>query len=335
MAVGDQWLKNHRETSLWANPAGDSGWIGKMPQFSVFKRTGPQEGERIPVQYFGSSTVNAINGYVTALDLGPVGPPPTIPPAEPEWDSAPDHGGRWLQNHRETSLLDGPTGPTDGGPAVRQWTIFAQLGPQKGARIPVYHFGGSRVAPRAAWVTALDLGPIPEPAELPRPDPDIAEPPPIIQAPSPNHAGFRQVTLGCVIHATQGEAESVEQEFQGTLNHFGNAANEVSSHIVIAHDGTIAEVVDPDLIAWHAGFHNDEYLGVELVQPNLGLEITDDQLRSCAWWLTRMSGRYGFELTEENLPEHRNTAQGISVGKTDVDEPYTFARLKAFLDAMA
>src|SRR5688500_10628955 len=100
MAIGGQWLRNHRETSLWANPDGEAGWIGKMPQFSFFQQTGPQQGPRIPVQYFGSSTVDATTGWVTATDLGPVGLPDAIPPIEPEWSSAPGRGGRWLKNHR-------------------------------------------------------------------------------------------------------------------------------------------------------------------------------------------------------------------------------------------
>jgi hypothetical protein len=41
-----------------------------------------------------------------------------------------------------------------------------------------------------------------------------------------------------------------------------------------------------------------------------------------------MSQRFDFALVEGNLPEHRQTAQGAQVGKTDVSLPYSFNRLK-------
>jgi hypothetical protein len=332
MADGGQWLKNFRETELWGESDGQTGWLGKMPQWSVFQQTGEQDGARIPIRYFGSRTVEKGEGWITAMDVGPVEAPAQDPPDEPEWSGTPGGGGRWLQNFRETSLLGGRTGSSD-GPTVHQWTVFAQLGQQRGARIPIYHYGGSGAPPRVAWVAALDVGPISQPNPLPQLE--IDEPPTIIQRLSPNHSGRRLQTVGCVIHSTRGDAPNVNQEFEGTLNHFGNPASEVSAHIVIAADGTIAEVVDPDLTAWHAGFHNDSFLGIELVQPRPGDEITDAQLRSCAWWLNRMSRRYGFGLTEANLPEHRNTAQGMSKRKSDVDAPYTYARLKSFIDGTA
>jgi N-acetyl-anhydromuramyl-L-alanine amidase AmpD len=134
-----------------------------------------------------------------------------------------------------------------------------------------------------------------------------------------------------VIHSTRGNAVNADVEFRGTLNWFSNPQSQVSAHIVIGPDGTVAEVVAPDLMAWHAGQHNSTHLGVELAQPRQGDSITEAQYRSLAWWLRRQGARYGFPLTRTNLPEHRETAQGKTLGKSDVGAPYSYAVLARYL----
>jgi hypothetical protein len=326
---------NFRETELRDGPEGD-GWIAKMPQFSIFRQLEPQEGPRIKVHYFASRIAEATDGWVDARDLGPVDPPGEENPREPDFTSPPGGGGRWLSNHRKADLRsgDGETAPVVA--RIPQFSILAQLAPQIGQQIPVYYYGNSRLQPCVGWAVAADLGPIHQPLQVPPPEPESPEDAPLVfDSPSPNHGGIRAQTLGCVIHSTRGGAPSVEQEFRGTLEHFKNPGSQVSSHIVIAADGTIANVVDPDLVAFHAGFHNSSMLGIELVQPRIGDEVTDAQYRSCALWLTEMSNRFGFALVEGNLPEHRQTAQGTQVGKTDVNLPYSFHRLKMFLDEVS
>ena len=132
------------------------------------------------------------------------------------------------------------------------------------------------------------------------------------------------------MHSTRGNASTPENEFRGTLNWFSNPNASVSAHIVIAHDGRIAECVDPALQAWHARAENARRLGIELCQSRPGDHITDAQLRSAAWWLKRMSERFGFPLTAEALPEHRHTPSGIQDGKSDVGADYSFERLARF-----
>lgn len=132
------------------------------------------------------------------------------------------------------------------------------------------------------------------------------------------------------MHSTRGGTGDPEREFQATLNWFANPAAGVSAHIVIAADGRIAECVDPALEAWHARAENGRRLGIEICQARLGDPITDEQLRSAAWWLKRMSARFGFPLTEAALPEHRDTPSGRGDGKSDIGAPYTFARLAQF-----
>jgi N-acetyl-anhydromuramyl-L-alanine amidase AmpD len=152
-------------------------------------------------------------------------------------------------------------------------------------------------------------------------------PPRIISSPSPNHDGRRAQTLGCVLHSTRGGAPTVEQEFQATLAWFADPRSQVSAHAVIAADGTLAQVVDPDLIAWHCRAKNASYLGVELVQPRLGDPITDAQYQTLAWWLMQMAKRYGFPLTAETLPEHWETPEGRADGKTDIQPPFDKQKL--------
>lgn len=133
------------------------------------------------------------------------------------------------------------------------------------------------------------------------------------------------------MHSTNGRGATYDLEFEGTLRWFANPASEVSAHIVIAADGTIAEVVDPDHRAWHCGELNDQYLGIEIAKPAASSHVYDEQLRSAAWWLKRMAERYGFSLTPATLPEHRQTSQGKRIGKVDIGGDYSYARLAAYL----
>lgn len=114
----------------------------------------------------------------------------------------------------------------------------------------------------------------------------------------------------------------MDAEFQSTLRWFASPASGVSAHIVIAADGTIAEVVDPDLIAWHCRELNQTMLGVEIVQPRPGDPISAEQYASLRWWLQRMRDRYGFPLDPSHLPEHWQTGPGQRDGKTDIEAPF-------------
>lgn len=152
-----------------------------------------------------------------------------------------------------------------------------------------------------------------------------------IDAPSPNHDGPRALTQGVVLHSTRGGAATVEAEFAATLAWFAGTASQVSAHVVIAADGTLARVVEPDLIAWHCRELNQTHVGVELVQPKRGDPITDAQYTTLAWWLRQMANRYGFALTAETLPQHFETVPGKRDGKTDIEPPFDKARLLGIL----
>ncbi len=108
----------------------------------------------------------------------------------------------------------------------------------------------------------------------------------------------------------------------------------MSAHVVIAADGTIAECVAPELEAWHAGWHNSEWLGVELVQPHAGDPIAEAQYLALAWWLQRMASRFDFPLSPTTLPEHRETSQGKAQGKSDIGPPFSLGRLLEMYDSI-
>lgn len=155
-----------------------------------------------------------------------------------------------------------------------------------------------------------------------------------ISRPSPNHGGLRSATRGVILHSTRGGASTVEQEFAGTLNWFANPASQVSAHDVIAADGTLAFVVDDELTAWHAGIHNNEWLGIELVQPRLGDPFTDAQFKTLGERLRYLSAKFGFLLDAEHLPFHSQVQQGIASGKSDAVPRNDQAAIDAFRAAL-
>ena len=130
-----------------------------------------------------------------------------------------------------------------------------------------------------------------------------------------------------VVHGTDGGASSVEREYAATLAWFASAASQVSAHVVIAWDGTIAQVVDPALIAWHAREYNEHHLGAELVHPKVTDPISDAQYASLAWWITRMANQFGFPVNAETIVEHRLIPPGIRDGKQDVGVVFDKARV--------
>lgn len=73
--------------------------------------------------------------------------------------------------------------------------------------------------------------------------------------------------IGIVYHDTGGTAQSA-------LNWFADPAAKVSSHYVIAKDGTIYRCVPDEKAAWHAGM--SEWFGYENLNDwTIGIEIED------------------------------------------------------------
>ncbi len=131
---------------------------------------------------------------------------------------------------------------------------------------------------------------------------------------------------GCVLHATHGKGRTLEEEFAGTLAWFANPASEVSAHVIIAANGTLAVAVNPDRKAWHAKSYNTTHLGIEFVKrdPSMYQDVlTDAQYKTAAWWLVKMAREFQFSLTASRLPEHRT----IQSDKIDIGSGFDRAAL--------
>ena len=83
-----------------------------------------------------------------------------------------------------------------------------------------------------------------------------------------------------VLHAT------VIDDINSVINHFKNPASQVSAHYTIDKDGSIVQHVDITKRAWHAGKSqmadgrenvNDFSIGIELINPNDGIDPWPDQ----------------------------------------------------------
>lgn len=124
-----------------------------------------------------------------------------------------------------------------------------------------------------------------------------------------------------IVHGTRGGA-LYGTEFDATLNWFSSEASQVSAHWVIARDGTTARVVPDSHRAWHAAEHNGVAIGIELEQPNSDDEITTPQYEKL-----HLIGRTYYpsipmihrtNVAQAGWIEHRETPQGIGMGKSDV-----------------
>lgn len=128
--------------------------------------------------------------------------------------------------------------------------------------------------------------------------------------------------MGIIIHSTRGGAD-YGREFNATLAWFADPGSKVSAHVVLGFDGRRAHVVPHNLMAWHAGDMNAQWLGVELEQPHQGDPISDVQYAMLREWIAEMQAVYG----TLQLVEHKGSPQGQAVGKSDVGPPFDMGLL--------
>lgn len=88
---------------------------------------------------------------------------------------------------------------------------------------------------------------------------------------------------GMVIHYTAGG------NYQGSVDWFMNPDSKVSAHYVIGREGQIAEVVAPELKAWHAG-GSQLYEHTDVNNITIGIELANWGL------LTEIEGKYYADL---------------------------------------
>lgn len=62
-----------------------------------------------------------------------------------------------------------------------------------------------------------------------------------------------------VIHHTASE------NIDGVLSEFKNPTSEKSAHFVVGRDGSVVQVVPPEMVAWHCRGANQQSVGIEVV----------------------------------------------------------------------
>lgn len=109
-----------------------------------------------------------------------------------------------------------------------------------------------------------------------------------------------------VLHATGGPSCNPALDFDGgtlatTIRHFRSGP--LSAHYLIGRDGTLAQMVDSDFVAYHAGANNAHSIGIELVNDGDGRDpFSFEQLTHLYELLTYLMGRY--ELTTADVKTH-------------------------------
>lgn len=120
-----------------------------------------------------------------------------------------------------------------------------------------------------------------------------------------------------VIHATRSGIPGFKKDYGATINTFWSQLAQVSANAVVREDGQRCILVADWDTAWHVGWMNPSSLGIEVCQPTIDTPYTHDQVLStaeqCDLWCTL----YDIPRTREFIVGHEETAQGISVGKTD------------------
>jgi N-acetyl-anhydromuramyl-L-alanine amidase AmpD len=97
----------------------------------------------------------------------------------------------------------------------------------------------------------------------------------VVPAPSPNHASRQgHVIQYLILHNTDGPGEGSLATLRDPNN-----GNPRSAHYMVDRDGTIYQLVDDSLTAWHAGNKpiNQESIGVEIVAWTTARGMTPPQ----------------------------------------------------------
>lgn len=110
---------------------------------------------------------------------------------------------------------------------------------------------------------------------------------------------------GVILHHT------CEPTAQASLDVLTSKERGVSAHIVIDYDGTRYILVDPERVAWHAGFSllhgrekcNDWTLGIEFQGDTKIEPLTQDQIDSAIEWMLPLIAKYDIPI--DNIVTHQ------------------------------
>lgn len=149
----------------------------------------------------------------------------------------------------------------------------------------------------------------------------------IIEAPSPNFDERSLPITMIVLHYTG------MQDGESAIARLRDPAAKVSSHYVVAEDGTVLRLVDDDKRAWHAGRShwrdvddvNSASIGIEIVNPGheFGYRpFPDEQIDAVIRLVHDIKDRY--EITRGNIVGHSDIAPAR---KRDPGELFPWGKL--------
>ena len=108
--------------------------------------------------------------------------------------------------------------------------------------------------------------------------------------------------------------------------------NTVSSHRGIGVlEGQHAQMVEDDLIAWHAQEDNQAWLGIEFCQPLPTDEYSDWQIQTGIAVVKAWCRKYNIIPSATTIMPHSGTAQGKRNGKSDPGRPFPLTEFIARL----
>lgn len=156
----------------------------------------------------------------------------------------------------------------------------------------------------------------------------------IIEAPSPNFDERRLPVSMIVLHYTG------MQDAESAIARLRDPEAKVSSHYVVAEDGTILRLVDEDKRAWHAGRShwrgtediNSASVGIEIVNPGheFGYRpFPDAQIASVIPLVAEIKARHS--VTRGNIVGHSDIAPARKQDPGELFPWHSLARLRLAL----
>lgn len=106
------------------------------------------------------------------------------------------------------------------------------------------------------------------------------------------------------------------EEYLGTLRYVRNGADGKGWNVTIG-PGVYSQHMEPDDWGWHVGGNSSRFLGLEFAQYGLGVEITEDQIRTGAWWLLNVARKRwpALDLSASGFVNHSD----VDRGNTDIE----------------
>lgn len=157
--------------------------------------------------------------------------------------------------------------------------------------------------------------------------------------PSPNFYKRRFSPLrGIMLHSSNGQAASLEAEYEATRNWIVSPQSEVSYHCLIGPEQT-SWFVDPLYQAWHAEENNRSHLAVALALPALPFILPTsymlDKLASVCYTLSSLYGlplRRATSQYQAGIIQHLESEQGMRRHKIDIGSRFGWEQ---FLHALS